>query len=214
MSSDLYFQLHFLPVKGNILPVRSGEQAIVGFQLWPTHPKLVPGPFISFPEGCRVLKMQWHESSDRKPSSDMRNTPGPVKQVWEISKYYSLKVGVLEELLISGHPQWTGLEGETSRRKELCFSRWSTVSRPKKKKKIKTERMKITANSSSPTKLFLLNAFLPVWWVWLYDDFYPPPKGKEKGNIFMGSQFHCAPVRFVFWNHSWLLKTNSWTQVL
>ena len=120
MSSDLYFQLHFLPVKGNILPVRSGEQAIVGFQLWPTHPKLVPGPFISFPEGCRVLKMQWHESSDRKPSSDMRNTPGPVKQVWEISKYYSLKVGVLEELLISGHPQWTGLEGETSRRKELC----------------------------------------------------------------------------------------------
>lgn len=213
MSSDLYFQLHFLPVKGNILPVRSGEQVIVGFQLWPTHQKLVPGPFISFPEGCRVLKMQWYESSDRKPSSDMRNTPGPVKQVWEISKCYSLKIGVLDELLILGHPQWTGLEGETSRRKELCFSRWSTVSRPKKKKKIKTERMKITANSSSPTKLFLLNAFLPTWWVWLCDDFYPP-KGKEKGNIFMDSQVHCAPVRFVFWNHSWLLKTNSWTQVL
>lgn len=186
MSSDLYFQFHFLPVKGNILPVRSRAQALVGVQLWPAHRGLVPGPFISFSEDrrggkCNDMNLQIVSLAETRnivlPSeTSLRNFQVLFLTgrgwmscwYWVIPYEQDWKVKALERKSSAS----LGEECKTKKAKIL----------------VKTGRMKITASSNSPIKIFSLNAFLPTWWVWLCDDYHPPSqkKGKEKTKHFYG----------------------------
>lgn len=103
-GSDLHFKFHFLPIQGNILPVRSGVHGLVWFQPWPTHQELVPGPFISSFEGPRGGRMQWYASSEYKPSSEMRNTPAWRHKSEKLPNIITSRYGgMLDELSILDH---------------------------------------------------------------------------------------------------------------